>query len=147
MATDRKLIESFPCFSELSDDQLDAIAQISNSVCYMEDHILFEEGQAGDYLYLLIDGDVEVFYHSPETGEVKVDIVSNDEVVGCAAFVPPYKYTATEKCLSDVEVLEIEIDELQKLIDEDPQIGLKLQQHIIKTLNERILALRKRAFN
>jgi CRP-like cAMP-binding protein len=59
----------------------------------------------------------------------------------------PNVYTATEKTLNDVEVLEINIEELHALIEKDPQMGLRIQEHIIKILNNRILELRHRAFN
>ncbi len=146
MATDVKMIREFECFRQLSDEQVDAIAKISDSICYPAGHVLFEEGEKGEILYLLIEGDIDVFYRNPETGLEKVDTVSSEEVIGCSAMVPPYIYTATEKSLSDVEVLEIKIAALRELIKKDPKIGLKIQEHIIKTLNDRILALRYRAF-
>jgi len=145
MSTEPKVLKQFACFESLSDEQVNALAQISNSVCYMKDHVLFEEGEPGKILYLLIDGQVEVYYKDTETGQHRVDTVSSQEAVGCSAFVPPYIYTATEKCLTDVEVLEIEIEEFRDLIQNEPHIGLVLQEHIIKVLNERILALRHRA--
>jgi len=145
MATDANVLKRFSCFRDLSDAQVKAIAQISNSVCYMPGHVLFEEGDDGDLLYLLIKGNVEVFYKSDETGLIRVDTISCEEVVGCSAMVPPYSYSATEKCLNEVEVLEIKTKELRDLIEEDPRIGLTLQQYIIETLNNRIIELRKRS--
>lgn len=147
MATGSKMIKNFSCFQDLSEEQIDAIARISNSICYSAGYTLFKEGEPGDMIYLLIDGEVEVFYEHTETGVHLVDTVSSEEVVGCAAIVPPYTYTATEKCLTDVEVLEIETAKLHNLIENDPDLGLHIQEHIIKTLNERILVLRQRAFS
>ena len=144
MATEPQVLTRFACFEDLSENQLKAVAGISNSVCYMKDHVLFEEGEYGACLYLLIDGDVEVFFQSPITGELKVDSMCSEEVLGCAALAPPYRYTATQKCLSDVEVLEIQMDELRDLIEQDPDIGLKLQQYIIKILTNRILTIREK---
>lgn len=146
MATEAKMIRNFECFRQLTDEQVEAIAEISNSICYPSGHVLFEEGQQGDLIYLLIEGDVEVFYTNRKTGLEKVDIVSREEVIGCSAIVPPYVYTATEKTLNDVEVLEIKTEELRELMEKDPRIGLKIQEHIIKILNDRILGLRHRAF-
>jgi CRP-like cAMP-binding protein len=145
MATDAKLIRKFECFRQLTDEQVEKIAEISNSICYSAGHVLVEEGEKGEILYLLIDGDVDVFYRNPVTGMEKVDTVSSEEVIGCSAMVPPYVYTATEKARSDVEVLEIKADALREIIQKDPDIGLKIQEHIIKILNDRILALRHRA--
>ena len=147
MATDAKLIRKFECFRQLTDEQVQEIAEISNSICYQAGHVLVEEGERGEILYLLIDGDIDVFYRNPVTGLEKVDTVSSEEVIGCSAMVPPYVYTATEKTRSDVEVLEIKADALRDIIQEDPDIGLKIQEHIIKILNDRILALRHRTFS
>jgi CRP-like cAMP-binding protein len=146
MATEPKLLKKFTCFEGLSDDQLASIAQISNSVCYLKGHVLFKEGEPGECLYLLIEGDMGVVFQSSKTGESKIDTISSVEVLGCAAMVSPYRYTATQKCLSDVEVLEIKQDELRDLINQDPDIGLTIQQHIIKVLTDRILAIRQRYF-
>jgi len=90
MATDINMIKNFDCFRDLSKDQLHAMAEISNSVCYSPGYVLFEEGQQGERLYLLIEGDVEVFFKAEETGLNKVDTVSSEEMVGCSAMVPPY---------------------------------------------------------
>jgi CRP-like cAMP-binding protein len=146
MATDAKLIRKFECFRKFTDEQVSAIAEISKSICYPAEHVLVEEGKKGEILYLLIEGEIDVFYRNPNTGLEKVDRVSSEEVVGCSALVPPYVYSATEKAKSDVEVLEIKIEALRELIQEDPGIGLKIQEHIIKILNDRILALRHRTF-
>lgn len=147
MATDPKMIRKFECFRQLSDEQVEEIAEISNSICYPAGHVLVEEGERGEILYLLIQGDIDVFYRNPETGLEKVDTVSSEEVIGCSAMVPPYTYSATEKTLSEVEVLEIKTDALRSIIEEDPEVGLKIQEHIIKILNNRILELRHRAFH
>jgi CRP-like cAMP-binding protein len=145
MATEAKMIRKFECFRQLTDAQVEAVAEISNSICYTKDHVLFKEGDKGDLLYLLIDGDIEVLYESPE-GLDRVDTVSSEEVIGCSAMVPPYVYTATERALTDLEVLEIKTSALRELIEKDPQMGIKIQEHLMKILNHRILELRHRAF-
>jgi CRP-like cAMP-binding protein len=144
MATDSSLIKSFKCFEGLSQAQIDSIAEISNSVCYSPGYVLFRQGETGKYLYLLVEGDVEVRYQTAESGEHKVDTVSCEDLVGCAALVPPYQYTATQECLSEVEVLEIETEALRRLIEEDPKIGITMQQYIIQKLNDRIVNLRQK---
>jgi CRP-like cAMP-binding protein len=147
MATEPNLLKRFACFEHLTEEQVKAVAEITNSVCYMKGHALFQEGDAAQWLYLLIDGDVGVYYKNPETGDSQVDAVSSEEVLGCSGLIPPYQYTATERCLVDVEVLEINMKDLRDLIHEDPQVGLKLQEYIIQTLNKRILKLRHRALS
>lgn len=143
MATEPNLIRKFSCFRDMTDEQVQLIAKISNSVCYPSNYVLFKEGEDGKILYLLIEGDVEIFYTTDKDDLLKVDTVSSEEIVGCSAMVPPFVYTATVQTLNNVEVLEIGTQELRQLIDQDPQLGLKFQEYLIQILSDRILDLRK----
>jgi CRP/FNR family cyclic AMP-dependent transcriptional regulator len=142
MPTDPTFLRDFSCFRDLSDDQLKAIAQITNAVCYPPGQILFEEGKPGERLFFLVKGDVEVLYNIGEAGQVHVDMVSGEEVVGCSALAEPYTYTATERSLTEVEVLEVDAASLRELMQKDCQLGFSLQHQIIRVLTERILDLR-----
>jgi CRP/FNR family cyclic AMP-dependent transcriptional regulator len=142
MPTDPNYLRDFSCFRDLSEEQLEVIAQFTDAVCYPSGYTLFEGGKPGEHLYFLVKGDVEVLYDIGEAGQVQVDTVSGEEVVGCAALIAPYTYTATERSLTEVEVLEVDAVALRKLMEKDYRLGLMLQEHIIRVLMERILDLR-----
>jgi len=142
MSTDLVYLREFSCFRDLPDEKLKAIAQITDAICYLPGQVLFEEGQPGKRLFFLIKGDVEVFYNIGEAGRVRVDTVSGEEVVGCSALVEPYTYTATERSLTEAEVLEVDAVALRELMEKDCQLGFMLQRHIIGLLMKRILDLR-----
>lgn len=142
MPTDPEYLRDFSCFRNLSDDQVNSLAEITNAVCYPPGYVLFEEGKPGERLFFLVKGDVEVLYNIGEAGQVRVDKVSGKEVVGCSALVDPYTYTATERSLTEVEVLEINVGALRELMENDCRLGLSIQQHIISVLMERVLDLR-----
>lgn len=142
MPTEPSYLREFKCFKDLSDEYLARIAPLTDAVCYLPNQVLMEEGQPGDRILYLLEGDVEVFYALGEAGKVLVDTVSGEEVVGCSALVPPYTYTATERSLTEVVVLEIDAIGLRALMEEDCQLGYLLQKHIIEVLMGRILNLR-----
>lgn len=142
MPTDAKYLQGFSCFRKLTEQQVQALAEITNAVCYPAGYVLFEEGKPGRRLFFLVKGSVEVMYQIGETGQVKVDTVSGEEVVGCSALVEPNVYTATERCLTEVEVLEVDAVALRALMHNDFQMGLSIQEHIIGVLMDRILDLR-----
>jgi CRP-like cAMP-binding protein len=142
MPTYPKYLRDFPCFGDLSDDQLEAIAQITNAVCYPPNYVLFEEGKPGERLYFLVKGGVDVFYNLGDAGRVRVDNVSGAEIVGCSALVEPYTYTATEISVTEVEVLEIDAASLRGLMQKDCCMGFSIQQQIVRVLLDRVLGLR-----
>lgn len=142
MPTDPVYLHDFSCFRSLTDDQINSIAEITNAVCYPAGYDLFMEGQPGERVFFLVNGDVEVFYSIGEESRVRVDTVNREEIVGCAALVEPYTYTATERTLTDVELLEIDAVSLRRLMEKDCQLGYLIQQNIIRVLMDRILDLR-----
>ena len=142
MATDPKYLRNISCFSGLSAEQLEKLARISNALCYPAQHTLFEEGKPGKHLYFLVKGEVEVFYNIGESGQVRVDTVSDEEMVGCAALVEPFTYTATERSLTEVEVLEIDAETLREMMREDCRLGFSIQQSVISLLMDRITNFR-----
>jgi CRP-like cAMP-binding protein len=142
MPTDPMYLKGYSCFENLTEEQLETIAEITDAVCYLPGQILFEEGLHSEKVFFLKEGDVEVIYNIGESGRVQVDTVSGQEVVGCSALIEPYLYTATERSLTQVEVLEVDAKALRELMQSDCQLGFMLQSQIIKILMERILTLR-----
>jgi CRP/FNR family transcriptional regulator len=136
------LIKDFACFRDLSDDQINEIAKFTDAVCYQPGHVLFNEGEDGKSIFLLVEGDVEVFYTLGEGLLTRMETVSGQEIIGCSALVKPFKYTSTDKCLTEIQVLEVDVASLRQLMEKDCQVGLKIQQHIIEGLMGRILDMR-----
>lgn len=145
MPTAPNFLRDFSCFRDLSDEQLNLVAQITDAICYPPGRILFEEDKPGDRLFILVEGNVEVLYNIGESGEVCVDRLWGEEIAGCSALIEPYTYTATERSLTNVEVLEIDAVALRELMQKDHHLGFLLQQHVIRVLMKRILDLRLRA--
>lgn len=142
MSTYPKYLREFSCFTDISDENIEKIAEISEAVCYPANTILFNEGESGKKLYFLHSGKVEVLFNVGEAGQVHVDTLSSEDIAGCSAFIEPYIYTATEKSISEVEVLEIDNLALRELIEKDCSLGLVIQKQIIKMMMNRILDYR-----
>ena len=53
-----QFLQKTELFAELPEAELKAISQIANEVAYPAGAMLFEEGDEGDSLYLIVDGKV-----------------------------------------------------------------------------------------
>ncbi len=142
MSTQVEYIRKLTCFKDLSAEDQNAIAKISDAVCYSPGYVLFREGEKAKKLYLIIKGQAEAIFNIGEAEQVRVEVLSDDEIAGCSALAEPHQYAATERSITDIEVLEIEIDSMKNLIQENNQLGLRLYENIIKIMSRRILDLR-----
>ena len=142
MAVEGKYLEQFPMFNDLNDAQRVNIAQLCEAECFYTGYNLFEDGEPGTKVYLLVKGKVEVLFAIGEGGLVSVDQIGKGSVIGCSALVAPYTYTSTTRSRSEIEILAVDAVGLRKLIDEDPAMGVSIQKHLIRVLLDRIMDFR-----
>jgi len=145
MSVDATYLRKFRCFEDLSDEQRAAVAELAEAECFYPEYTLFEENAPGKYLYLLVDGEVEVLYSIGEDGPARVDKMGAGEIVGCSAVVSPYEHTSTTRSLTKIDVLIIDAQALRALMHEDCSLGFSIQQHIMKLLLDQIISFRLEA--
>ena len=73
MAVESYYLRNYSCFQDLTDAQLDEVAQLCEAECFYPGHTLFEDGNPGTHLYLLAKGEVEVLFAIGEEGLALVD--------------------------------------------------------------------------
>jgi CRP-like cAMP-binding protein len=142
MPTDPARLQKFSCFSELTEEQREVVAQITTEECFYSGHALFEEGKPGTHIYLISNGYAEVLYNIGEEGPSQVDRVSAGVIVGCSALVDPYRYTSTTRCLTEIEVMIIDAQALRAIMKKDCPLGFSIQKNLIQMLLDRIIDLR-----
>ena len=63
MKPKREILRYAYFFRELDDRVLDAVAELCGSVSYRGGEFLFQEGEQGDTLYVLLSGEVMMWKH------------------------------------------------------------------------------------
>ena len=141
MAVESNYLRNYSCFQDLTDAQLDEIAQLCETECFYPGQTLFEDGKPGTHLYLLAKGEIEVLFAIGEEDLVMVDRLDAGKVIGCDVLVPPFTYRFIARSLGEIEVLIIDAAKFRALMQEDCKLGLSVQQQIIQILLDQIVDL------
>jgi NADH dehydrogenase len=80
------------------------------------------EGDRGDWLYVLVDGEVEVTKRVPGQGEVPLRRLGTGECFGEIALVSDSPRSATVRSLTSVDVLAVDRDAFQALFSNLPPL-------------------------
>ena len=136
------LCHEYPLFSELNAEQMSAVRELCREECFYPGYTLFEEGEPATKMYVLVDGEIEVFFAIGEAELVMVDRLGPGDILGCSALVPPYVYTATARPKIRIEVLELDVAALREVFEDDPRLAVSIQQQVIQCLLSRIVDLR-----
>jgi CRP/FNR family cyclic AMP-dependent transcriptional regulator len=143
-----EILRRHPFFAGLTESQLKAVAMSAQETGYPKDATIFEECDQAKNVFLLIEGSVDLYYRSQEEFHpttVKnffVGEINPGEVFGTSAIIEPYEYNATARTPVNCRIIEIDAVELRNLMANDLDLSNKLLQAVIKTLKERIIAMR-----
>jgi CRP-like cAMP-binding protein len=126
-------------FEGLTEEQLKAVADISEETNCQHGAVLFWEGDLAEHLYILLEGEINIFVQlSSRPGRVTVSVISEPYLpVGWSGLVAPHVYTASALCESDCRLVAIDGEALMKVLEDDPQMGFVVMCRIAEVLSSR----------
>ena len=125
-----KFLQKTELFSELPQTELKAICQIASEVTYPADATLFEEGDEGDSLYLMVDGEVSII-------KAGTEVLFFDEkgyCLGEIALIDNKPRSATVKTVKPTQFLRITRHDFYNAMAREPRIG----SGMFRVLNDKI---------
>ena len=128
-------------FQGLSESQINHLIAICAETRIEKGQWLFQEGKAADRLFLLKDGAVELLTNTQNGIEIPIAIFrTNGGCIGEAALVAPYEYSLSARAAEVSTLFLFKQADLQKLMQEDQQLGsilmTNLAQHFFSRLKE-----------
>lgn len=128
----QEILENAAPFTELTDEQLAAIAETAELVeCRKGDRIFTQGANAAD-LWIVVDGEVELCAEQSETGPgmEAMTFLSAAQAFGWTCFVPPYKYQLSGFCASRrCRLIRLPKDELLRFCKNSPEVGFAIMQY------------------
>lgn len=134
-----ELLKCCPIFSNVGDLLLKNLAAIARSTSYDRNCIIFSEGDDADTLYVLASGAIALVKSSPDGREQLIRNVKAGEVFAEAAMFSGKTYPATAIARQESQVLLIEKREFVALIQQFPELSLKIMgtmAHLLRHLNK-----------
>lgn len=122
-------------FKSIPSEELSSIAQITDEIEYTKDEQVFAEGEQGDAMYLIVDGQVKV--HS---GDHVFAELGTRQVFGEMAILDAEPRSASITSMSDLTLLKIRREDFTEILAEKPEIS----QGIIQVLTHRLREANKR---
>ncbi|MGE5630163.1 MAG: Crp/Fnr family transcriptional regulator [Caulobacteraceae bacterium] len=122
-------------FSELKEEFLEKIHNITILRKYAKGRIIFMEGEPGEAFYYIQSGLIKISKTSKDGREHILHILNEGHVFAEVTLFNKTVYPATAESLEDSEVGIIKNEDIEKVIMENPELSLQL----IKYLNKRLI--------
>ena len=139
------ILREVDIFQDLSESQLERIAQIGEERVSQIGAVIFEENTASDELYIITDGMVDIRVDPSilgipsQAGPTTITTLRRGQVFGEVALVDQGLRSASARCAANnTNLLIIKRDDLIALCDQDFQMGYVLMRSIAADLSFKI---------
>lgn len=132
-------LDKFDLFKGLNAMEIQEVAKISNKVHFNKNDIIASETDFTRDIFVLIDGSVEII----SLNGVPLYRISSGEIFGELALVPNIKRTAVALSREDSWVLVMNINHLEKLGEEYPDIYKKISKNLVTSLGTKLARANK----
>lgn len=121
-------------FEGMSEDDLNALADLANVRTFPKNTIIISEGDDSDSMYLVLSGKVKVYLSDDEGKEIIINILGDGDYFGELALLDEAPRSASVMTLEDARLAVLSKTAFDECLKANPQIALQ----VIKGLSARL---------
>ena len=141
-----ELLQAVPLFAGLSEPELEKIARVAVPRRYPSGSIILREGDPGDTCYILQDGRARVTRQHADGRTITLTNLGPGEIFGELAMFGGDVRSATVEAVDDVEAVAILAGDLKRMLNEHPEIAVKLLSALGEKLREANARIARQSF-
>ena len=134
------MVEDWVFFQDFTKEELLSAIHKMSLRKVEKNKIIFKEGEPGDYFFLLLDGKVEISLMNHAKARV-IALIEPGGIVGEMAVLDDQNRSATAKAYEECEILILTKSKLERILKEEPAIGIKILKQIGKTIALRLRSM------
>jgi CRP-like cAMP-binding protein/HEAT repeat protein len=135
------LLSRVPLFAQLTLEQLEAIDAVMIEVHYMTAETITREGETGDELFVVLEGEVSIYKETAEGDRLLLSTMGAGSYLGEMAILSDEPRSATAVAACPSRLLSLRGDRLKELILDMPEISFELLRVLtgrVRTVEERL---------
>lgn len=104
---------------------------------YSKGHVVVRQGEYGEHIYAVQEGELEVIKERKGGGEIQVAVLRTGDIFGEMAILQKEVRSATVRTLTEARLLTIDKKTFMSRVHEDPSLAF----NIVRMMAQRIRAL------
>ena len=121
-------------FQGVDPDAVSALIGEMETVTFPRGTIIFDEGEPGDRLYIIVEGKVKLARHAPDGRENLLSVMGPSDMFGELSIFDPGPRTSSAVCVTDVTAATMDSTMLRTWIDSHPEISQQLLRVLARRL-------------
>lgn len=125
------MLSEIKIFSELTKKDLEELESLCTTHDYKKRSVVFSEGEASEWFYILTKGKIKITKLSQEGKEIILEIIQPTDFFGAIAVVRGFPYPANAVALEDCEILKMPKAAFSKILAKYPMISTQMLTNLI----------------
>ena len=135
---DLGLIKQAAIFSDLTDDEIAAVAEICKEQQVRRNQHVFKEGEPGNRLYIVAEGEVRISRDVPGSGEEALAILKKGACFGEMSVFDRSERSTDAIANTTCMLLTISRSDFEMLLDFNREIAYKVLWAVVRLLSGRL---------
>jgi CRP-like cAMP-binding protein len=138
MVTTAEALSKVELFKGLSPKGLERVASITTEEGYPAGHVLFQEGDAGDRLYVIVEGKTRISRRVPGMGEEALAVLGPGSSFGEMALIDDVPRSADAIVHERTRLLVLSKEAMQDLLFLDKELAYEVLWNTVRILSRRL---------
>ena len=114
-------------FSSIGEQDLRRLADLLKSKQLPAGEIVIHQGDFGDSIYFICQGEVDIFIRNQEGAENTISHLMEGDFFGEMALLTLERRTATVTAIKSTDLLVLDCDDFHRFIDHSPEVGAQVR--------------------
>jgi len=138
MAEVTELLKQVMIFKDLDDDEIGLVADVCKEEKFVSGEYIFREGEHGNRLYLIVDGEVRISRDVPGSGEEALAVLKRGALFGEMAVFDRTERSTHAISNGGTTVLTISRPDFEMLLDFNREMAYKVLWACVRLLSSRL---------
>ena len=121
-------------FQGVDPEAVSALIEEMDTVTFPKGTTIFDEGEPGDRLYIIVEGKVKLARHAPDGRENLLSVMGPSDMFGELSIFDPGPRTSSAVCVTEVSAATMNSESLKKWISDYPDISQQLLRVLARRL-------------
>jgi len=137
---DIALLKQAAIFADLDEGELQRVAEVCREQKFQGAETVFKEGEPGNRLYIIAEGEVRISRNIPGSGEEALAVLKKGSVFGEMAIFDRSERSTDAIANADSMLLTISRSDFELLMDFNRDIAYKVLWAVVRLLSSRLRA-------
>jgi CRP/FNR family transcriptional regulator, cyclic AMP receptor protein len=140
MAAVTELLRNTAIFKDLDEGELEEIQKLCREERHQSASYIFREGESGNRLYVVVEGEVRISRNVPGSGEEALAVLKRGSMFGDMAVFDRSERSTDAIANGDVVLLTISRPDFEMLLDFNRELAYKVLWAVVRMLSGRLRA-------